>query len=441
MRVNRACFVLGVVSVVWFAGGHAIAAEVEPVFPGKHWQTRTPAELGLDAAGLARFSEIVGGRGCVVRYGYMAYTWGDATRAADVASASKPFYSHLMFQAIVEGRLAGPDVKVAKYRPELNSLDANLGYKDRQMTFRHLAYQTACLGYREPPGTAFDYNDRTMALFWDTLVNVVYGVPWEEADARLFRPKLADPLEFEDAFTANGGKSGRPNISPRDFARFGLLYLNRGKWRDRQVFDARYAAMAISEPLRLSIPRTKGEPAETVPTRSIGGKGNQCDHNGGYSWLWWLNRPARDGHLWYADAPGDMFMALGHGGRRGMAVMPSLGLIVSWNDAGELHVERSLGDRAFAALARAAGWKPAEPRPSEESRPAPDETVERMPLREGQDELDDPAAPRGQILIDPKRPQWLKRNGGRHVFICVSAWAKPSSLGDEVALWVRRAGR
>ncbi|MCX7427667.1 MAG: serine hydrolase [Planctomycetia bacterium] len=358
MRVNLAGPAVGFLLLTWLAAGHAIAAEVQPVFPEKHWQSRTPAELGLDAAGLARFSAMVGGRGCVVRHGYMAYTWGDAARAADVASASKPFYSHLMFQAIAEGRLAGPDEKVAKYRPELNSLNANLGYKDRQMTFRHLAYQTACLGYREPPGTAFDYNDRTMALFWDTLVNVVYGVPWEEADARLFRPKLADPLEFEDTFTANGVKPGRPNISPRDFARFGLLYLNRGKWRDRQVFDARYAAMAISEPLPLSIPRTKAEPAETCPTRSIGGGGNQGDHNGGYSWLWWLNRPARDGRPWYADAPGDMFMALGHNGRRGMAVMPSLGLIVSWNDAGELHGDRSLGNRAFAALAQAAGWKP-----------------------------------------------------------------------------------
>jgi len=332
-------------------------AAVEPVFPGKHWQTKTPAELGLDRAKLDEFARLAGGRGCVIRSGYMAYTWGDDTRASDIASASKPLYSHLMFLAIQEGKLAGVDQQVAKYQPALNDLNRRLGYKDRKLTFRHLAYQTACLGFEEEPGTAFDYNDFTMGLFWDTLVNKVYRVEWQDADAKLFGPKLADVLQFEDKFTCNGLKPGRPDISPRDFARFGLLYLNQGKWGDRQVLKAEFAKMALSQPLPLSIPRTQARKAETCELRSIGGGGNQCDHNGGYSWLWWLNTVARDGRRWFPDAPPDQFMALGHGGQRGMVVMPKLQLIVSWNDTKELHTDRELGNKAFQALAEAAGWR------------------------------------------------------------------------------------
>ncbi|MBN2473851.1 MAG: serine hydrolase [Pirellulales bacterium] len=342
------------VTAVLAATSAAEVRAVVPVFPGEHWQTRQPAEVGLDRAGLEEFARVAGGRGCVVRYGYLVYHWGDHTRSTDVASASKPFYSHLLFTAIEEGKLAGPDEKVVRWQPALAGLNHRLGYKDRQMTFRQLAYQTACLGYEDPPGTAFDYNDRTMGFFWDTLVNQVYGVSWEDADAALFRPKLAGPLQFEDDFTCNGPKPGRPNISPRDFARYGLLYLNEGKWGDRRLLGAEWARRAVSEPLPLSIPRTRARPADTCDPRSIGGGGNQCDHNGGYSWLWWLNRPARDGRPWFADAPDDMFLALGHCGRRGLAVMPKLQLIVSFNDTQELHCDRKLGNRAFQALAAAA---------------------------------------------------------------------------------------
>jgi len=339
-----------------FAGADA-AAGVDPTFPGEHWQTKRPDEVGLDQTRLDAAARLAGGRGCVVRYGYLVYIWGDHTKASDVASACKPFYSHLLFEAIEDGKLAGPDEKVIRWQPVLGGLNRSLGYKDRQMTFRHLAYQTACLGFEEAPGTAYDYNDATMGFFWDTLVNKVYGVEWKDAYAKLFGPKFVEPLQMEDGFgfPTSGPKAGRPGISPRDFARFGLLYLNEGRWRDRQILASELARKAVSEPLPLSIPRTRARPAETCHPRSIGGGGNQCDHNGGYSWLWWLNRPARDGKHWFVDAPHDMFMALGHGGRRGVAVMPGLQLIVSWNDAKELHVDRELGNRVLGAFSRAAG--------------------------------------------------------------------------------------
>ncbi len=139
------------------------------VFPGTTWQFKTPAEVGMDVKRLDAFRDYIGGRGCVVRHGYMVYTWGDQTRRQDVASACKPVIAHFLFKALEGGKLANLDEPVVRWEPRLNGLNPDLDFKDRLMTFRHMATQTSCYGVQEKPGTAFDYNDWQMALFWDTL--------------------------------------------------------------------------------------------------------------------------------------------------------------------------------------------------------------------------------------------------------------------------------
>jgi hypothetical protein len=60
---------------------------------------------------------------------------------------------------------------------------------------------------------------------------------------------------------------------------------------------------------------------------------NQTDHFGSYSWLWWTNGVDRSGQRMWPDAPEDTFGAFGHGGPRALWVIPSLDLVVSYNDA------------------------------------------------------------------------------------------------------------
>lgn len=71
------------------------AEELEGICPGTTWAKKTSADVGLDAAKLAEFGKFVGGRGCVVRHGYLVHAWGDVSRRTDLASACKPLYSHL----------------------------------------------------------------------------------------------------------------------------------------------------------------------------------------------------------------------------------------------------------------------------------------------------------------------------------------------------------
>ncbi len=365
-----------------------IKAATQPVYPAKEWETKKPEEVGLDEQKLKELSAYAGGFGCVVRYGYMVYTWGDAGMRKDVASAVKPFYTHFLLKAVEEGKLKSIDDRVANFEPRLSALNEALGYKDRKITWRHLSNQISCYGVREWPGDAFDYSDYNMAIFFDTLMLNVYKATFETVDANVLHPKLTDILGCQDnpTFMAFGaeGRPGRLAISPRDFARFGLLYLRKGKWIDKQLISPQHVKLVTASPLPLSIPRTEGKSAEMIPQqRSIGGGNNQCDHNGSYSFAWWVNGIGRDGSRNWPDAPNDVFGCFGHGDIRAMVVVPTLDLIVSWNDA---KIEgNKMVNHALKLLKEAAT-------PSK-----------------SQD---------GLIIVDSEHPQWLKHKGGGPFFMC-----------------------
>lgn len=328
------------VSVVVF-GLEASELKLPAVFPGKHWEKRDPHDLGLQEDRLKEIAAYLKGSGMITVDGYQVYAWGDYKKPRDVASAVKPFFTHFMLRAIEFGRLASPDARLAEFEPRLRNLNARLAYKDRLMTFRHCANQISCYGVSEPPGTAFDYNDYQMALFFDTLFLKVYGSTYKTLDESVLQQDLMNPLQFEDSATffafGRKGPHGRLRISPRDFCRFGLLYLNEGRWQERRLISAEHVRLATRNPLRAGFPRTTAERADMIPgQRSLGSRripDDQTDHYGSYGWAWWVNGKRKSGERLWPDAPGNTFAALGHHhGRRGMAVMPEWRVVMSWND-------------------------------------------------------------------------------------------------------------
>jgi hypothetical protein len=337
---------------------YAKLRQLSAEFPGNTWRTLTPAEARLDEAKLAAFRDFLGGRGCVVRHGCVACTWGDQAQRGDVASAVKPWFAHFLAKAVAEGKIKSFDSAAVDVEPRLEGLNEKLGFKDRQITWRQLINQTSCYGVREAPGTAFDYNDYNMALLCDTLFLRLYGTTWDKVDAELLRPQLADVIGCEDqpTFVVFGAKerAGRLGASVRDMARFGLLYLQSGNWRGRQILDAKLVAEMLGSPLDGKLSRTSAEKAEMIAgQRTIGGGINQTDHFGSYSFAWWTNGVDREGKRHWPDAPLDTFAALGHGGMRGIVVIPSLDLIASWNDAvieGREKQNRALGFLTHAVV-------------------------------------------------------------------------------------------
>ena len=337
---------IGMCAGVW----DAKAGSTEVIWPDENWARKAPGDAGLDAGTLQQMSDFAGGYGCIIRGGYMVYAWGDVSRRKDVASAVKPVYTHFLLKAIEDGRIDGLDEKVVKWEKRLQGLNQDLGHKDQGITWRHLCNQISGYGVKEGPGDAYDYSDWNMALLFDTLFLKVYGTTWKKVDEEVLRPILMDVIGCQDEPTfmafGTGNRPGRLAISPRDFARFGLLYLRAGKWRDKQVLSEELVRFAPRQPLPLKIPRTQGEKAQMIEgQRSIGGGNNQCDHLGNYSNAWWINGIGRDEQLNWPDVPKDVFGCFGHGDIRAVVVMPSLDVVVSWNDTrlkGHEKVNRAL---------------------------------------------------------------------------------------------------
>ena len=377
-------------------GGLPLSAQtIQPTFPGADWVTKTPAEVSMDAAKLTTFSNYLGGRGCVVRHGYMVHTWGNQSQRADIASACKPFFTHFLFKALEDGRIPSLDQTVNTWEPRLDNINASLGYKDRNITWRHFANQISCYGVRENPGTAYDYNDYQMALFFDTLFLKVYGATYSNVDTNILRPMLTDVMQCQDNPTfmifGTGDRPGRTGVSVRDHARLGLLYLNNGNWNGTQLISESSAKEAVRSSVSNTIPRTAGVAAEMIAgLRSIGSTtipDNQSEHLGSYSWLWWNNGVDIAGSRHWPDIPMDTYGAFGHtNGKRSMVVIPSLDIVVAWNDT---TLDQKTGNPQNEALKLLVA--------------AVNSGIQ--PMKE-------------QNVVDSNHPQWFKREKTGPLFMC-----------------------
>src|SRR5262249_931880 len=159
-------------------------------------------------------------------------TWGDPAKSGDIASAVKPIISTLLLRAVQNGKLPNVDAKVGEFEPGLRTLNRG---KDAGISWRHLASQTSGYGLAEPPGAAYAHNVSALALYYDTLTRRVY----QQDGTRVLKEQLGDILGFQDRYTFEAfGANDRPGrlaISVRDLARFGLLYLRGGRWKNTQV--------------------------------------------------------------------------------------------------------------------------------------------------------------------------------------------------------------
>ena len=308
------------------------ASASEAVFPGQEWETAAPEEAGLDEAVLDELAEHVGGRGCVVRHGRLVYSWGDAAAPGDVASALKPVLSTLLFFAIQDDLLDGPEDPVSAHVPGLTELDPET---DGRITWKHLAQQTSGYGLEEGPGEAYSYNDYALALYYDALMDEVFEAHGDE----VLSQHLGEPLQFQDPYTFEAfgpdDRPGRLAISVRDFARFGQLILHQGQWDGEQLLDSAYVEEMLETILPADTPVTSGQEADMLDgQRTIGGSRTITEVGPGfYSYNWWRNGVDRDGNRLYVDGPEDLILAGGHGGRRNLFVFPSHGLVVVWNDS------------------------------------------------------------------------------------------------------------
>ena len=198
------------------------------VVPGEHWTWKAPAAAGFSADRLTAVARRLGGHGCIVHGGEMVFSWGDIEAPRDAGSSVKPIYAHLILKAVETGKISSLDSRLVEWVPEIGGLNPDLGYKDREITFRHLLNHLSGYGLVEKPGEAFAYNDYAVGLLAWTLFRRIYA---EESDV-LNGPALGSTIGFEDRPVMDNpaSKPGRICISVRDQARVALLYLRGGQW-------------------------------------------------------------------------------------------------------------------------------------------------------------------------------------------------------------------
>ncbi len=291
--------------------------------------------------------------GLILRHGYIAAEWGDPGRADMTFSATKSYLSAVAGLAYDRGLIRDPQDLVRDYvgdggfDPPHNS----------QIRWHHLLQQTSewegtlfdkpemidrnrSVGvdsgaekgtYRElqTPGTFYEYNDVRVNRLGLCLLRV-----WREPSPAVLKREVMDPIDASETWEWHGYRNswvdvdgermqsvpggahwgGGLWISSFDHARFGYLFLRRGKWGERQLISEDWIDRATT-------------PSEVNP---------------GYGYMWWLNTDRRR----YPSAPESVFSASGAGGND-VVIDPEHDLVVVMRWGGD---NRGVVERVLAAI-------------------------------------------------------------------------------------------
>jgi CubicO group peptidase (beta-lactamase class C family) len=301
------------------------------VFPGKTWKNKSPEEVGMIGEKLEEFCKKLPttAQVVVIKDGYMVHECG-TRRHGEWASASKALMGTMLLFAIKEGKAHDVDDLVMTYGWQLEE-------KDESMTLRHLANMVSGYTLPEKPGRAWAYNDFGIQLYVHTILRVMHNINPASASAvsRFFtHQSRLGPLQFQDGslFVSKKG-SLRVNMTPRDFARVGLFWLSRGNWNGRQILPASYFDDVMRPQVPAGLQRTAGGTTDDyLGVGSYGGKNDQeFLLQGHYGFNWSFNRGLNGAKLW-PDVPDDAFHNRGHGGPHTMLMIPSLRIVMAWNN-------------------------------------------------------------------------------------------------------------
>jgi CubicO group peptidase (beta-lactamase class C family) len=157
------------------------------------------------------------------------------------------------------------------------------------------------------PGTFWFYNN------WDfNVLGTIFEKKTGKKIGEAFYERIAEPIGMQDFRPDDVFYLGGPDsihsaslfeISARDLARFGLLYLRHGHWKNKQIVPEAWVEKSshANEMVQLF-----GE------------------DKGGYEYLWWVEYGGK--HLPEATLPG-MYSARGAGGHY-VLIVPSLDLVI-----------------------------------------------------------------------------------------------------------------
>jgi CubicO group peptidase (beta-lactamase class C family) len=258
-------------------------------FPGADWTLAAPATQGFSQEGIDRavgYAKAEGSTsGMIVHNGLVVAEWGNVSRKSNLHSARKSFMSALIGIAIARDQMHLDDTLA---QLGIDDNEPSLSPTEKQATIRMLlearsgvyhptVYETAEMEATKParhshsPGTFWYYNN------WDfNVVGAIYEKATGEGIFKALQSEISVPIGMQDYrpsdghYVSGGSATMYPaypfTMSARDLARFALLYLHDGRWRDRQIVPAEWVVESTHS-------------YSDTPT-------------GGYGYMWWTSVPA-----------------------------------------------------------------------------------------------------------------------------------------------------
>jgi CubicO group peptidase (beta-lactamase class C family) len=299
-------------------------------FPGATWEKASSLEaLGWSSERVAALTPKIKDAGSsafmIVTRGKVVAEWGDTSRTFLTHSIRKSFMSALYGQAVAEGKIdiertlgsLGVTEKSLTLTPaELEARIVDL-LKARSGVYIPAAGEVDSMRAERPArgshahGTFWYYNN------WDfNVLGTVFRKLTGEDIFEAIDRRIGKPIGMQDYRVASGeyyyeDSSAHPGyifrISARDLARFGHLYLHKGRWRDTQVIPASWVDASLR-----SYSAVTGNQA-SLATRT------------GYGYLWWIQTDAK-AHP-ELRIPDGSFTASGTGGQR-LTVIPQIETII-----------------------------------------------------------------------------------------------------------------
>ncbi|MFT5506699.1 MAG: CubicO group peptidase (beta-lactamase class C family) [Gammaproteobacteria bacterium] len=287
------------------------------IFPTQSWmQYETPEEAGWSSEKLTEVQQLSkrakSAAVTVIYNGAILTQWGQTERRFKIHSVAKSILSALYGIAVDSGEISldetigslGIDDITRLTELEKSAKVSDL-LKARSGVYLPAAGESA--GMRRArfkrgsykPGTQWSYNG------WDfDVLGTIYNQKTSDDMFKTFDRNLATPLQMQDFNLRHAYYNSQPNTSrhpwysirssARDQARFGLLYLNKGKWMNKQIIPPDWVQESIT-------PHS---------THSVGG----------YGYLWWtFPEQSRLGKL-------GSYAALGNGGHA-IYVVPKANLV------------------------------------------------------------------------------------------------------------------
>jgi len=275
----------------------------EPSYwPTNGWEEATPESEGFNSEKLADRLDAIRQKGMdihslmIVRNGSVIldsyfYPYG-GLNYHDVASVTKSIMTTLIGIAADQGKLSLDD-PILSFFPDLKI--SNIDMMKKQITVRHLVSNSSGFRFNEKdddatirgmtgtddwvkaalnppithkPGTHFAYYSPGMHLLSAILQKATGMTALEFAKANLFAPLgikevywPSDPQGYTIGY-------GDLCLFPADMAKIGFLFLNQGKWEDRQIVSSKWVTEATKKHFATGL-----------------------DYEDDYGYGWWISSP------------------------------------------------------------------------------------------------------------------------------------------------------